>query len=160
MPPSLCRREPRRIGGFSLIEVTISLGIIAFALVAVVGLLPSGLSAQKQASQQARAAQVLNQVSRSLLNVGTNQNFLPPLTNLPVAAGSTNMGFFRDGTIGASGTEREGSVYVGLDNPTSTTNVCRAVVSVAWPASATRISNAWTKNQGSMDAVLFINRPQ
>src|ERR1044072_1866403 len=34
----------RRSGGFSLIEVTLALGIVGFAFVVLIGLLPAGLS--------------------------------------------------------------------------------------------------------------------
>ena len=53
-------------GGFSLIEVTLALGIIAFALVALMGLLPTGLSTQQQSQEEAEAASALNMVATAV----------------------------------------------------------------------------------------------
>ena len=43
---SAVRRNPR-MGGFSMIEIAIALAVIAFALVAIVGVLPIGLNVQR-----------------------------------------------------------------------------------------------------------------
>lgn len=96
----LVRRLFPRLAGrkacsaFSLIEVTISIGIVAFALIAVVGLLPVGLSSQKQANEQATGVQALARISEALQGVhlkdGSNM-FLPPVSDLGTASGpSTN----------------------------------------------------------------------
>jgi len=167
-PPPCHRNGNAPHGGFSLIEVTIALGIIAFALVAVVGLLPAGLNSQKQGSQQGRAAQVLNQVARSVQGVRMDTNatlrFLPPLSTVGVSAGTTaNLGFYRDGTFAVSSPSdpnQMGAVHIALDNSLSIPNTIRAVISVAWPGAAQRETSGWTKNEGSMDTVLFINLPQ
>ena len=48
---------PRRpLAAFSLVEVTLALGIMAFCLLAVFGLLPTGLNSDKAAIQQTAAA--------------------------------------------------------------------------------------------------------
>ncbi len=51
MPHSLIRRSKR---AFSLVEMTTSLGIMSFAMVAVLGLLPVGMKAFQEADSQAR----------------------------------------------------------------------------------------------------------
>ena len=48
-----------RSTGFSLIEVTLAIGITAFALIAIVGLIPTGLRSTQEANDQARATEVL-----------------------------------------------------------------------------------------------------
>lgn len=53
-------RRDCKTSAFSLIEVTLSIGIIAFALVALIALLPIGLMANRNAAEQARAMQTLN----------------------------------------------------------------------------------------------------
>ena len=50
-PPGL------RTGGFSMIEIAIALGVIGFALVAIVGILPLGLTVQRDN----RAETIINQ---------------------------------------------------------------------------------------------------
>jgi len=86
--PSIFRGIRRT--GFSLIEVTIALGIISFAFVAIIGLLPVGLNSQKQGADQSRAIQVLKNVTCAVKGVrsdgGTNK-FLPPLSGLAVVSG-------------------------------------------------------------------------
>lgn len=46
LPPSQFTR--RRSGGFSLIEVTLAIAIVAFAFIALIGLLPAGMSVFNQ----------------------------------------------------------------------------------------------------------------
>jgi uncharacterized protein (TIGR02598 family) len=41
--PHLFLQRLRRVAGFSLIEVTLAIAIIAFAFIALIGLLPAGL---------------------------------------------------------------------------------------------------------------------
>jgi uncharacterized protein (TIGR02598 family) len=48
---------------FSLVEVTISLGLVSFALVAVVGLLPAGLLTLRASMNQTVEAQILQSIS-------------------------------------------------------------------------------------------------
>lgn len=52
------RRKAER--GFSLIEVTLALGLSAFALVGVLGVIPSALSTARQSFDQNRAAAIAN----------------------------------------------------------------------------------------------------
>ena len=37
----------RRVSGFTLVEIAISLAVIAFALVAIIGVLPTGMQVQR-----------------------------------------------------------------------------------------------------------------
>jgi uncharacterized protein (TIGR02598 family) len=46
--------------GFSLVEVTLAMGVAAFALLAVVGLLPAGMKSAQDSNEQARATEILN----------------------------------------------------------------------------------------------------
>lgn len=59
-PPSP-RKPPSR--GFSLIEVTIALGIVAFAVVAILGLLPTGLNTLRHSMDETIQAQILQTIS-------------------------------------------------------------------------------------------------
>lgn len=59
-------REPRRpssTAAFSMIEVTLAVGIIGFSLVTVLALLPVGLRTQQDSQEEARAASALNMVA-------------------------------------------------------------------------------------------------
>ena len=53
----------RREAGFTMAEIAISLGVIAFALIAIVGILPSGLNVQRDNREET----IVNQDARLLL---------------------------------------------------------------------------------------------
>lgn len=53
----------RRRGAFTLVEVVIALGIIAFAFVPVIGLLPVGLDMSRQAMDATICAQIAQQLT-------------------------------------------------------------------------------------------------
>ena len=57
IPPRRCRR---RRSAFSLVEVTLALGIVTFGLVGVVGVLPAALASGRQSFDQNRAAAIAN----------------------------------------------------------------------------------------------------
>src|SRR6478672_1143855 len=44
-------RVPRRTAAFTMVEIAIAVAIIAFALVAIIGILPAGLQVQKDNRQ-------------------------------------------------------------------------------------------------------------
>ncbi len=60
-PPSHARRR-----AFSLVEVTLALGIVTFGLVGIVGVLPTALASGRQSFDQNRAAAIANTVFASL----------------------------------------------------------------------------------------------
>ncbi len=63
---SVLRCSVKPAGGFSLVEVTIAIGIIAFAFVALMGLLPTGLGIFKQAMDTSVGAQIAQRVAGEL----------------------------------------------------------------------------------------------
>jgi uncharacterized protein (TIGR02598 family) len=66
MIPSHFTRGHLARGGFTLIEVTISLGIVAFAMVSLVGLLPAGLSNFRMAMSNTIEAQIVQALSEDI----------------------------------------------------------------------------------------------
>src|SRR5437899_11045725 len=50
-------------GGFSLIEVALAVGVFGFCLIAVIGLLPTGLNTYQAAQEESRAVSALNMVA-------------------------------------------------------------------------------------------------
>ena len=61
----------RKNAAFSMIEIVIALGVISFALVAVIGLLPVGLRASRESIEETRAAAV----AQSILETVPSQPF-------------------------------------------------------------------------------------
>lgn len=53
-------------GGFSLVEVTIAMGIVSFALVTLLGVVPVGLIATQDAMRQTARSQIIKQISSDL----------------------------------------------------------------------------------------------
>jgi len=53
----------RHSGAFSLIEVTLALGIVAFALVAILGLVPVALRSAKEATEDTRVSLIAQDVA-------------------------------------------------------------------------------------------------
>ncbi len=62
-PRSGARTGGRREAGFTMAEIAIALGVIAFALIAIIGILPAGLQVQKDNREET----IINQDARVLL---------------------------------------------------------------------------------------------
>lgn len=58
--------SPPRTAGFSLVEVTLAIGLVTFGLLSVVGLLPGGMSNLRESTEQMVHAQILASVSEML----------------------------------------------------------------------------------------------
>src|SRR5437870_3953081 len=56
----------RSTAGFSLIEITLALGVAAFCLIAVLGMLPVGLKTQQASVQQTTANEVISAILADL----------------------------------------------------------------------------------------------
>ncbi len=54
------------IGGFSLVEVTVAIGIFAFVVVGVLGLLPTALKLRAESAQETRAVLIATELFSSL----------------------------------------------------------------------------------------------
>src|SRR5437667_3290820 len=61
-PLRMKRRLPLGPAGFSLVEVTLALGVAAFSLIALLGLLPAGIKTQQTSIQQTTANQIISQI--------------------------------------------------------------------------------------------------
>ena len=60
-------RRLRRIAGFSLIEVTLAIAIIAFAFIALIGLLPAGLSVFNQTVDSTNEMRISSHLTSMLM---------------------------------------------------------------------------------------------
>lgn len=95
-------QQPRQ-DGFSLIEVTLALGIAAFALVPIVALLPVGLKSAGNSFDESRAVNLLNAVvadRRATPYVNGSAIFgLPPLTSALTAPVTGDFGVSDDDKV-------------------------------------------------------------
>lgn len=75
-------RRRFRAAGFTMIEIAISLAVIGFALVAIIGILPTGMNVQKENREET----IINQEAMVLLDgIRTGARGLDDLTNYVVA---------------------------------------------------------------------------
>jgi len=75
------RGRGRASSGFSLVEVTIAIGIFAFVIVAILGLFPVALRQRSDAALETRGVLIAQQVLESIRSsASSNKIFLPPLT--------------------------------------------------------------------------------
>jgi uncharacterized protein (TIGR02598 family) len=58
--------SPIKPEGFSLVEVVLALGVVAFAIVAILGVIPVGLSSGRSSQSETRAAQIAQDILSSL----------------------------------------------------------------------------------------------
>jgi len=77
-----CRFLDERVAAFSLVEVVLAIGVIAFALVAILGVFPVGLSTSHSAQDETRAAQIAQDIFSSLASQAPS-NFGNPTINQP-----------------------------------------------------------------------------
>ncbi len=147
---------------FSLIEVALAIGVIGFCLLAVMGLLPTGVNTQQRGQEEARAASALNMVSSAVqslrrVNKGASSatwafpNYFSdnpdPATNpttLQVGQNDANgnpyweYAFFIDegGVIiptSDTTTPRRQTLYVKVFPPRIEGQAVRVYAAVAWP---------------------------
>src|SRR5437870_544450 len=59
-------RSVHRPNGFSLVEVVLAVGVIAFAIVAILGVVPVGLNTSHSAQDETRAAQIAQDILTSI----------------------------------------------------------------------------------------------
>ena len=168
--------------GFSLVEVTLALGITGFCLLVVLGLLPSGAKVSRDATQSTKA----NLVAAQVMNFLRSDVQLPPgQANKVCGDGTQNCSWANlhghwlavatpDTVYFTNEVKQTGNVNPGsapadaafvanmkyLAPPTVTTSVCR--ITVAWPAAAAPVlANGdlnLTNAAGSIELFVTVNR--
>jgi type II secretory pathway pseudopilin PulG len=146
--------------GFSLVEVVLALGVVSFAIVAILGLIPTGLQTSHSSQEETRSAQMAQSIFGSLaaqaikldasgqpkLDAQNHQQLndsakLPSVTS-PINLGApasyplygTNEGQVSDAKAGAIY-----AITIGLSAPPANFDSAYATevtVTVAWPSSA------------------------
>lgn len=142
---------------FSLIEVVLAIGVIAFALVGIMGLFPMALRSAQESHRETRATMIAQQIF-SDLNVLTSTNRMlvrgptastpaNVVTNFSLAANSsTNLAYDENGT-GLTDIITDGNfaapypaatflAKVTVDTNTGTPNLSRVQTTIETPAAA------------------------
>lgn len=152
----------RSSSAFSLVEVVLALGIAAFCLVAMLGLLPTGLKSAKNTTDQTAAASLLDNVALDLRSTPAGSNSTPLYAITLPAVGSlgtpttTNFFFNEDGGYSSTivGISTRYGVLLTMSN--STSNSTTALIRIYWPPSIpiTMLTNAL----GIVESVITIRR--
>jgi hypothetical protein len=148
---------------FSVVEVTLALGIAAFCLLAVLGLMPVGLKSQQTGVEQTKANAVISEITADLSAAAR----LPPgqvskqfkihgrwnptpdsvyFTNEGIQTGNTNQG-----SVPTDAVLRATISYIAP--PVATTSL--ADIKVTWPA---QVDPATGAAAGSVETFVAINR--
>ena len=167
---------PRNSRAFSLVEVVLSLGLITFCLTVLMGLIPVGLGAIQNSTQQSGAANCMQEIDDSIRGATTNATgeyqALGLYTNFVWTIGgstnnySTSAGTIQNLSLSGSPTtvtsDQRLAAAVQIDSPASSTNNGTAFVTVAWPKTAqwNTTTMTWSKAQGSVSTwVIFTPTP-
>jgi type II secretory pathway pseudopilin PulG len=160
------KRALRAPAAFSLVEVTLALGVAAFAFVTVLGMLPVGLKVQQTSVHQTIATKITSEIladmraavrthgnsqsSNFLIKLPNPQSGSPwsPYNQLASTDWFTNEGDFQQNAAGAVFTA---NIY--YMSSTATTALTRIVV--YWPSAQTDS----TKVAGSTETIINVNRP-
>ena len=167
------KAHARSAAGFSLVEITLALGVAAFCLLTVFGLVPVALKTQQAAVQQTTA----NEIMATILGDLRADVRLPNGQQSKSQEGVQGLGLH--GHWGAVATpdtlfftndrNQTGTVTQGTAPPAPVDAVFRATVTYLFPPTATtsiaKISVSWpaaqsdlTKVAGSIDMFAAVNR--
>lgn len=143
----------RSVSAFSLIEVTLAVGIIAFAVIALYGLLPTSIATVRSGASEETATDILYSAAADLRRTQTAQTN-SPFYQLPVEANpsaATSRFFDATGSLLPEPTDARFRLEV---NPCTNPNPRFSVwhLTVFWPAQATSPSS-------STESVVILNRP-
>jgi len=119
--------------GFSLAEVTLALGIAAFCLVAVFGLVPVGVQTNHNATSQTAATNILAEV---VTDLRATPNTINTSSQLAITFG-TNKTLYFDGSGQFSTSLNANSRYQLNVTWSGSSGLRYADVKVTWPAAAT-----------------------
>ena len=153
--------------GFSLVEVTLALGIMAFCIVPIFGLLPVGINSNQVSINQTRAASVAANVCADMRATLPSPVTTSPQFNLNVSATSTPSTtlYFSEAGDAESSTLQPNSRYrvtVTVTAPPASANGTPSAASegatwmnvlVSWPAAAS-VGNA----AGTYQVTTSVNR--
>jgi len=67
-------RPARQVQGFSLVEVSVAIGIFAFVAIGILGLLPAALRLRADSAQETRAVMIAEEIFASIVASGTLTN--------------------------------------------------------------------------------------
>ena len=164
------KRPFRQLAGFSLVEVTMALGVAGFALIAILGILPVASKTQQGSVNQTKANAIISYIIGELrsdvrLPPGKASQVQGNWSSLhghwAVTAQPDTLFFTNDGQLisvvqGSAPPAPAGAVFRAkltyMKQPSVTTSLAQIIVS--WPAA----QSDSTKVAGSIDMLAAVNR--
>ena len=141
-----------KLGAFSLVEVTLALGVGAFCLIAVFGLVPVGVQTNRNATSQTTATNIVAGVVSDLRATPTTTT---TSVQYQITFGTAKTLYF-DGAGQASTTLGANSRYrLVVSFPTSPTGLRYADLRVTWPAP---VDPTTTTPSGSVETFAAFDR--
>jgi hypothetical protein len=148
---------------FSLVELTLALGVAAFCLIAVFGLIPVGMQTNRNATSQTIATNIIASIAADLRSTGTTGNS----PEFCIGLGATKTMYFerearcssdipglKDCCTGAStGIVAVKTRYRATVTFPSTGSLVYADIKVSWPAEAIPANAA-----GSVETLMMLDR--
>src|ERR1700748_1416971 len=79
----LSKKQSRKSRAFSLVEVVLALGVTSFAVLALIGTLPTGIKSVQDSSNESARANILQQIRAELqeVNFGSGSGNISSLTS-------------------------------------------------------------------------------
>lgn len=131
--PSTIDRQSSPPRGFSLIEVTIALGIVAISLIAIFGLLPMGLTTFRSSIDRT----VASQIAQNIINQARQTDF-SSLSDLATLTGSPKR-FTEDGD---ETTDPAKTIYVAKVEVTTSVTLPSSAANTSMAKIRVRVANS------------------
>lgn len=143
--------------GFSLVEVTLALGIAAFSLLAIFGLLPVGVKSHRNAIEQTAAAGIATGIFADLR---ATPNANSTTANYKITIPSSTRLFLReDGSLDtSSGDAARYLATITFTVPSQPKAATLVHLLITWPAAADLENNPPKNFSGSFEAVSALDR--
>jgi uncharacterized protein (TIGR02598 family) len=159
--------------GFSLVEVALALGITAFCLTSILGLLPVGLTINQTSAEQTASANIARTIISDFRTAVSGSLTTSPFYQFDLSNISTTpqtLYFSADGSpsgaVGDSATTtgtvaryRAAVAFITPSYNANRTTCVRLVIS--WPAMADKTANSWPTNAaGKYEVVTALEKAQ
>ena len=151
---------PHFPSAFSLIEVTIALSVAGFCLLAILGLLQTGVTTQRATTEQTAATGLATMIFADLVSAaGTNPS---PRFQINLANSSSPQTVFisENGTTNGSAAGARYRASLDVRPPAAGTKSATGVrILITWPAQADPSSNQWpSKYSGAVETWTALDR--
>ena len=149
------KRISHRMNAFSLVEVTLALGIAAFCLLAIFGLLPVGIKSQQNAIGQTVAAGIATGIVADLRTTPAT-NTTSPNYKITIP-GDTKLYLREDGSATTPGDSKY-LAFITFPGAPQGKAATLVHLLITWPAAADLNNNPPSNYSGSFEAVSALDR--